>query len=212
MREINTWKEEIICALEELGGDGSYKDIYNKIIERNTFPDRMLKKAWKSTVRDTIESYSSDSMNYREGRDDIFFSVDGIGNGRWGLRHFTPSENKVDISEDDLGFAEGKKKLKEHIYRERNPEVIKVAKERFKEQHGGRLFCEACSIELSAIYNIDDNFIEGHHEIPISKVEENSITRPEDIVMLCPNCHRMIHRIRPWITRKNLRKLFRNTL
>lgn len=32
----------------------------------------------------------------------------------------------------DLGFIEGKKKLRQHIYREQNPKVISVSKENLK--------------------------------------------------------------------------------
>ncbi len=45
-----------------------------------------------------------------------------------GLRYFIPEGNNVDLTKDDLGFIEGKKKLRQHIYRERNPKVIKNSK------------------------------------------------------------------------------------
>lgn len=33
---------------------------------------------------------------------------------------------------DNLGFIKGKNTLRQHIYRERNPKVISMSKERFK--------------------------------------------------------------------------------
>ncbi len=32
-------------------------------------------------------------------------------------------------------------------------------------------------------------------------------TKPEDITMVCANCHRMLHRKRPWLTIDELTKL-----
>jgi putative restriction endonuclease len=71
-----------------------------------------------------------------------------------------------------LGFEEGKRKLKQHIVRERNPQVIKVAKQHFKEKNG-RLFCEVCDFDFYEKYGeVGEDFIEGHHTIPVSKLEE----------------------------------------
>lgn len=39
----------------------------------------------KAGIRKNIEDHSSDSMNYK-GKEDIFYSVGGIGSGEWGLR------------------------------------------------------------------------------------------------------------------------------
>ena len=36
----------------------------------------------KPGIRKNIEDHSSDSMNYK-GKEDLFYSVDGIGNGTW---------------------------------------------------------------------------------------------------------------------------------
>lgn len=208
MEKNTTWKEELVCVLQELGGAGTYADIYEKVVERNTFPKRLKNNTWKCTVRNTIKCYSSDSKNYRKGREDLFFAVDGLGNGKWGLRNFHPFANKIDLTNDAFGFPEGKKKLREHLFRERNPELIKNAKKEFKEKHNGKLFCEACGIHMKEKYKINEEFIEGHHEIPISELETEHLTRVQDIIMLCPNCHSMIHKIRPWIKRENLKELF----
>ena len=39
------------------------------------------------------------------------------------------------------------------------------------------------------------NYVEGHHAIPMHAQEdfEHSIDVPENIVALCPNCHRKVH-------------------
>ncbi|MCD2500183.1 hypothetical protein LQE93_00155 [Clostridium sp. NSJ-145] len=79
MAHKNKWLDEIIEAIEELGGHAFYKDIYDKIIERDNM-DLVQNKSWTASVRGTIERYSSDSDVYN-GKMDIFYSVEGKGKG-----------------------------------------------------------------------------------------------------------------------------------
>jgi putative restriction endonuclease len=79
---MNTWKEDVILALENLNGSGNLEDIYTEV--ERLRPGK-LNPTWHSTVRREIETYSSDSMNYN-GKEDLFYSVDGKGKGKWGLR------------------------------------------------------------------------------------------------------------------------------
>ncbi len=80
---MSTWLDDIITTLEELGGSGSYPEIYEKIrtVRKKPFP-----KTWDAIIRRVIETHSSDSNNYK-GKD-IFKSMQGIGSGVWGIRDF----------------------------------------------------------------------------------------------------------------------------
>ncbi|MFE4120080.1 HNH endonuclease [Priestia sp. YIM B13486] len=117
---------------------------------------------------------------------------------------------RIGFTEDDEGFPEGKLKLKQHLVRERTPEVIKLAKERFLQLHG-KLFCEVCEFDFKEHYgNLGEGYIEGHHTKPVSEMAENEQTKVEDIALVCANCHRMLHRKRPWLSVKGLRELLLN--
>ncbi|MBV7509168.1 hypothetical protein KW850_28755 [Bacillus sp. sid0103] len=59
----------------------------------------------------------------------------------------------IDFTEDVEGFPEGKVKLKQHLVRDRNPEVIKLAKERLIQRHS-KLFCEVCGFDFKVHYGI----------------------------------------------------------
>jgi len=48
-------------------------------------------------------------------------------------------------------------------------------------------------------------FIECHHTKPVSMLDGKSTTRIEDLALVCSNCHRMIHRTRPWMSVDELR-------
>lgn len=208
-----TWLDIVIDSMERLGGHARYKDLY-AIIEE-LYPDKILSlKDYKAQIRGTIERFSSDSDVYKKNnsksKKDIFYLVGKKGDGHWGLREFIPSENKIDITEDDEGFEEGKKQLKTHVCRERNYNVIKEAKKRYKDKNG-RLICEICGFDFEEKYGeIGRDFIEAHHVIPVSQLKEGDKTRVKDIVLVCSNCHKMLHRKRPWLSPDELDKLIKN--
>ena len=119
-----------------------------------------------------------------------------------------------DISSEDYGdesvFPEGREIELKHKARERNQAVIKRAKEIFKQKHG-KLFCQVCGFSFSERYgDIGLNFIEGHHTIPLSRLNAETKTRPSDIALVCSNCHRMLHRKRPWLEMSELKELIRS--
>lgn len=108
---------------------------------------------------------------------------------------------------DDGEFPEGKEIEKKHKTRERNQALVKKAKDLFKKKHG-RLFCEICQFDFSRRYGlIGRAFIEAHHTVPISKLREETKTKVNDIALVCSNCHRMLHRKRPWLEMKQLKNL-----
>ena len=87
-----------------------------------------------------LERFSKDSLNYEgkstnDDKKNIFYSVEGIGVGIWGLNNYIPDEN-MDETQDDINYPEGKSVLKEHLRKERNPKLIRDAKKVFKEKNG----------------------------------------------------------------------------
>ena len=38
-------------------------------------------------------------------------------------------------------------------------------------------------------------------------MQEGETTKAEDIALLCSNCHKMVHRKRPWLSMKNLKEI-----
>ena len=153
------------------------------------------------TIRGQIYTHSHDSKAGR-GKEHIFYSI-GM-EGVWGLADNKLSGIVDSMSDDDAGFPEGKAILEKHLYRERNSNLIKRAKKRFEKDHNNRVFCEACGFDFGEVYgDVGKNFIEAHHMKPISEMKEGDKTQIEDMAMLCSNCHRMVHRIRPWIFDKN---------
>ncbi|PAE07329.1 restriction endonuclease [Terribacillus saccharophilus] len=202
----NSWKYEIIESLRSLGGEATLEEIYEEVKARG---NKETTKSYQNTIRGIIYSKSSDSQHF-QGNEDLFYTVDGKGKGRWGLKDYQPTKENVDLTEDDAGFPEGKKKLRLHIYRERNSKLIRAVKDKFKSKNNGKIFCEICEFDFEEKYGkLGEDYIEGHHVIPVSELEEGSKTKVEDIILVCANCHRMLHRKRPWLSKEQLKEVLR---
>jgi predicted HNH restriction endonuclease len=111
--------------------------------------------------------------------------------------------------------AEENKILRKHIECESESRLIRDAKRLFIERHG-QLFCEICKFGFEKLYGVlGEAVIEGHSIQPILLTRIGINPRVEDIIMVCANCHRVIHQnmnlelddIRKLI-RKNRKKYF----
>jgi hypothetical protein len=98
------------------------------------------------------------------------------------------------------GFPEGRRLYRMHTARERNPKLIREAKKLALERDGV-LRCACCSFDFSSTYGeVGRGYVEAHHTRPLSTLEETGgTTRIEDLALVCANCHRMLHRRRPWL-------------
>lgn len=130
------------------------------------------------------------------------------------LNHFIEYKSEfecyknIQLTEEDTSFPEGKEVLRKHIVRERNQDLIKNAKRKFKKENGEKLFCQICSFDFSVRYGeLGSDYIEAHHIKPVSEMKDGERTNIEDIIMVCSNCHSMIHRKRPWVTKDHLLSL-----
>jgi hypothetical protein len=113
-----------------------------------------------------------------------------------------------DLAGESPSFNEGQQHLRTHLARERSKTAVRLAKQRFKAQNGGRVFCEACGFDFTVHYGSrGEGYIECHHALPVSQLEPGSKTRIEDLVLLCANCHRMAHNGVSLLTLTELRSL-----
>jgi hypothetical protein len=112
----------------------------------------------------------------------------------------------LDVNISD-SFPEGREIERLHIEKERSPKLISLAKERYLNKNGV-LECEICGFNFEKVYGaIGKGFIEGHHTKPLSDYKSVNKTKVEDIILVCSNCHRMIHRKRPWLDAEDLKNI-----
>jgi hypothetical protein len=107
-------------------------------------------------------------------------------------------------------FPEGRVIFRQHRLRERNRAVIDKAKAEEMRRSGGKLRCCVCRFDFADVYGaLGQGFIEGHHTKPLGDLEDESETKVADIALVCSNCHRMLHRYRPWPNASELRSILR---
>ena len=90
---------------------------------------------------------------------------------------------------------EGTWQLRLHHRRERSRTLIEQKKAHFKRAHG-QLRCEVCQLSFEEVYPscLGTDFIEVHHIVPLSATSGVIRTTLDDLMLVCANCHRMIHR------------------
>jgi hypothetical protein len=119
-------------------------------------------------------------------------------------------ETSVESEPNVAVGKEGRTAFLSILRRERNQRLANEAKKDFAKKHGGRLFCEVCGFDFTKKYGDRGiGFIECHHKVPVSSFRREKTTSLRDLVLLCSNCHSMIHNKLPWLTVDQLRDLAR---
>jgi 5-methylcytosine-specific restriction protein A len=88
-----------------------------------------------------------------------------------------------------------------HKRTERNPRLARDAKRILGTT------CMVCGFNFTERYGeIGDGFIEAHHLTPFANLEgrPTELNPATDFVVVCPNCHRMLHRQTPPLTPSEL--------
>ena len=177
-----TWLEDVEKALENIGGTGKLSDIYQEV--RNIRPKPHI-ASFEDTIRGCLERHSSDSQAF-EGND-VFFSVEGIGFGVWGLRSIiNTSLIASDIEEinDDNPNDETPHRIQQETYRILRDTYLA---RKIKSIHNN--YCQICSQTIKR--NENENYSEAHHIMPLGR-PHNGPDIAENIIILCPNHHVML--------------------
>jgi len=169
-----SWANDLVQALENLGGQAPLAEIYDEIknIRSN------LSSTWRATVRERIQRHSTDSDAYNPRNPNLFYSVEGLGAGIWGLRSRltrTPKASDID------GGNESPRRVKQDTYRVlRDTSLAR----KLKLLHKNR--CQLCgySVELKN----GETYSEAHHIIPLGTPHDGPDIA-NNILVLCPNCH-----------------------
>ncbi|MDG1154243.1 MAG: HNH endonuclease [Alphaproteobacteria bacterium] len=143
---------------------------------------------------------------YYNNQQDLFSIANSIKKNLMELS----SEKQIKIlppAEFEEEAFEGRLLSRIHNYKERNKKIVKTKKE-WAMDNFGKLECESCNFDFAVKYGIlGTGFIECHHIKPISSLHEKSKTKLEDLALVCSNCHRMIHRKKPWKTIQEMKSL-----
>ena len=96
--EKATYLSEIMAVLKELGGTGHLSEINAKIMERDKLPYIKTNPNWQRQVSASLQSHCRETKTFKEGNTELFYSVNGIGKGVWGLIGFETDKNDETIA------------------------------------------------------------------------------------------------------------------
>ncbi len=172
-----TWTEVIVQALRNLGGRAHYSSLYDEV-EKLRSGD--LPASWQQQIRRAIEVHSSDSSSFAHGTD-LFAAVDGLGNGVWELRDYTPDPTPVAPDTSELSETPGPAHIVTQVYRILRDTAMARS---LKAIHKNR--CQLCgqTLELGG----GKLYSEVHHIRPLGN-PHNGPDIPRNILVLCPNDH-----------------------
>lgn len=119
----------------------------------------------------------------------------------------TTAQPETDLEADIVG-KEGRLLVRIHAYKERDRTFVQRAKKYYRDKNGGVLTCDVCGLDPVQLYGEDgERCIEAHHKVPIEELQPDSVTRVEEMAMVCASCHRMIHSKKPCRTIEEVRLL-----
>ena len=125
------------------------------------------------------------------------------------IKQFTNTEtNSIpQIPDEEEEGNEGQILSRVHRYRERDKTLVTKKKNSFLKEYP-RLFCQGCGFDFEKKYGIrGKDYIECHHTKPVSELAVGETTKLADLILLCSNCHRIVHRKKPWLTIDELKKI-----
>ena len=70
--------------------------------------------------------------------------------------------------------------------------------------------CEVCHLNLGEVYRDGGiDFLQMHLLEPVTKLDAGKKYSSGDFITVCPNCHAMLHRHRPWATKETIGDILR---
>ena len=134
-------------------------------------------------------------------------AADAIRQGVESGRLLDDLDDLHDIDElDDEEATEGRLLERRHFARERDRGLRAKKIKQHRKTHSS-LACEVCEFDFEAKYGErGEGYIECHHVVPLHTSAERT-TKLSELILICANCHRMIHRKNPWLTPERLRDL-----
>lgn len=174
-----TWIQDITKAFEQYGGVASLPDIYKLTALLRTEP---LPRNHRAIIRREIENHSSDSKVFKN-KEDLFYTVYGLGKGIWGLRkNLIQTPKAIDL--EFLERNESPGKTKTEIYR-----ILRDTRlaRQLKILHNHE--CQICGKRIE--FGDEIGYSEAHHIQPLGG-NHCGPDVPENILVLCPNHHVMM--------------------
>ena len=101
-----------------------------------------------------------------------------------------PSATATDEEREVYPQIENRKRVAAHLQRERSRFLAAQCKIRDDYR------CQVCGFRFEKTYgDLGNDFAEAHHRIPLGQLRGETRTKLEELITVCANCHRMLHRM-----------------
>lgn len=203
IRNHPTYQIDLQDRFAAIGADiASLADI------RSKHPDlaNAIERHWK-----TLEAQANSSEIQRAADDvnTIQERIFGLTNAASATK-LDEAEAEPSVEEEEIFGKEGRLLARIHVYKERDKTFAVRVKKHYKAKNGGKLVCEACDLDPVAMYGENgERCLEAHHRIPIEQLQPDSITRVDEMAIVCASCHRIIHSTKPCIPVEELAAILR---
>jgi predicted HNH restriction endonuclease len=102
----------------------------------------------------------------------------------------TVSQGSTQSNHDVYKTVENRQSVVRHVWRERKSHAATLRKQ------GDNYVCQICRFDFAKVYgHLGDDFAEAHHIIPLNSNQAVRSTTIQDLLTVCSNCHRMLHRM-----------------
>ncbi len=134
-----------------------------------------------------LESLLSNSLGYTE-------TINGVAE----ISNSQIIGKPITIFDENIFVSEGRKKYVTTKVYERSKALRDAAIKHYTKDD--RIVCEACGFDFDKVYgDLGKGYIEVHHQKSIWQYEDTEFPKLiaealKDLVPLCANCHRMVHR------------------
>ena len=162
-------------------------------------PLERMRLFWLSDFADLIKTslpewHQAFSMGKKLDFDRPEMRFEKIKDSEYQVDFIRPDEIELDIDSEAAEEVEARPEGATRHYYGKRHERDPVNRRRAIEIHGYK--CAVCGFDFEAVYGErGKGFIEVHHTKPLSEVSEAIVIDPAtDLVPVCSNCHRMIHR------------------
>ena len=174
-----TWRDAYGLFYDALGDGRSLSQFRNSLLGVRAFFDSGFDNDREGWKKELAERYEEIHREWGSRSDDELETrvLDLLGGARR-LYDVPPLEART----------EGGEKVFTSIRRERDPDLRKKA----LKIHG--YDCMACGFNFEERYGpLGEKFLEVHHAVPLAEAGERWTSPETDLVVLCSNCHRMVH-------------------
>jgi hypothetical protein len=184
-------QDRFTAIATDLAGVDNIHHNYPAIAESiEAHADAVMTGVNSSIIRHTADEYIKTQANH--------FGMTNVGSATELIK--VESLPETDLEEEITG-KEGRMLTRLHAYKERDRGFAAKVRNYYKQKNGGKLHCVACGLKPELLYDDrGERCIEAHHTIPIEELQPDSITRVDDMAMVCASCHRIIHSRNPCLT------------